>query len=273
MGYRGSDFYESTETVIPASELVQHNNDADAHPALRAICDRALGLAESAEDAKNKNVSGGYAGLNAEGKLFVSLLPVITETLIGKGAVTAEKLSEEVLALFDSYAEKEDGKGLSKNDYTDEDALAVSEISVLKRKLTEIAEKYLDKSALEKHVSDESIHVSADAIDNAIKTVNQYIAKCEEYYQGTQRAAQDADYSKAQAGKFAEVSSKAALNAAEAEKAALNSANRAENAAKEAADSATENINENIRQEILAQREDIVAEVLAAIPNGDEVSY
>lgn len=193
MGYRDSDFYETTDSVIPAGELVQHNNDADAHPALRAICDRALGLAESAEDAKNKNVSGGYAGLNAEGKLFVSLLPVITETLLGKGAVTAEKLSEEVLALFDSYVKKEDGKGLSSNDFTDEAASAVSEISALKRGLSEITEKYLDKNLFTKHVFDSSIHVSSAEIDRALKVMAEYAAKGEAYADDAKAAAESAN--------------------------------------------------------------------------------
>lgn len=47
----------------------------------------------------------------------------------------------------------------------------------------------------------------------------------------------------------------------------------AENAAQAAAQKVTENVGEMIKQEVLLQREDIVAEVLLSLPDGDEVSY
>ena len=180
MGYNKSDFYESSGASIPVSELAEHNNDPAAHPALKEICDSALKLAESAEHTKNKNAPGGYAGLNAEGKLLFSLLPVITEKLLGKGAVTAEKLSEDVLALFNNYVKKDGSKGLSSNDFTDEQKAAVGQIDALLKIVDTINKNYTSANVFSKHASeekkytDEQITALRKHTDSAVESAREY---------------------------------------------------------------------------------------------------
>ena len=164
-------------------------------------------------------------------------------------------------------------------------------------KTPDIWESYILEVRNEREMAENAAKEAQTSYENALASelkATENKEKSEEYAQKAQIMSENAAQSEAEAkqayqfaqNKATEASVWAenanqeyirAKGAADLAEAARQSAEEqrvsAENAAKAAADSTVEKIYENIQIALLEQRGEIVSDVLAALPDGDEVSY
>lgn len=179
MGYSKQDF-EGTTSFLTGNELVLHDQSETAHPSLLALLKKHLEdeLAKSAEIKDNKNKAGGYAGLDANGKIPYGLINTITTSLLGKGAVTREKLAAELIEELEGFVVKENGKGLSEVNYTKDRDEAVQKIAGILSDIYHLKQNSASSNALNKHVSDGTVHMTAAEREVFIKTAEGLVEEC-----------------------------------------------------------------------------------------------
>lgn len=182
MGYSKQDF-EGTTSFLTGNELVLHDQSETAHPSLLALLKKHLEdeLAKSAEIKDNKNIAGGYAGLDANGKIPYGLINTITTSLLGKGAVTREKLAAELIEELEGFVVKENGKGLSEVNYTKDRDEAVQKIAGILSDIYHLKQNSASSNALNKHVSDGTVHMTAAEREVFIKTAEGLVEECEKF--------------------------------------------------------------------------------------------
>lgn len=182
MGYSKQDF-EGTTSFLTGNELVLHDQSETAHPSLLALLKKHLEdeLAKSAEIKDNKNIAGGYAGLDANGKIPYGLINTITTSLLGKGAVTREKLAAELIEELEGFVVKENGKGLSEVNYTKDRDEAVQKIAGILSDIYHLKQNSASSNALNKHVSDGTVHMTAAEREVFLKTAEGLVEECEKF--------------------------------------------------------------------------------------------